>query len=217
MKYRLVKINDIDRIVNLHYLVRENHPIGIFSTLDKTFLKQYYKILINDTNSVIVCAENEEGQIQGFCSSTLNVEKQLYNLKKKKLLMGISAVPSIFKKPRVLLSLMSRFKSISNKDIQFISNKGARLEYWVWSKENKDSVSSLIMHEALLNTISALGVKQINFEVDTYNKNVLKFHIFNGAKELKRILLEDKRERVLMQYDFDNRISKVKLYKNKLI
>lgn len=213
MKYRLVKIKDIDSIVNLHYLVREKYPIGIFSTLDKTFLSQYYKILINDVNSVIVCAENSEGKIQGFCSSTLNVEKQLNNLKKKKFLMAISAVPSIFKKPKVFFSLMLRFKSINNKDIQFISNKGARLEYWVWSKENKDSVSSLIMHEALLNTILALGVKKINFEVDTHNKNVLKFHILNGAKELKRILLEDKRERVLMQYDFDNRITKVKLYK----
>ena len=127
--------------------------------------------------------------------------------------LGLSAIPSILKKPSIILSLISRFKSINNKGDQFISKSGARLEYWVWSKDSDDSVSSLIMHEVLLNIVKSLGISEINFEVDTSNKNVLKFHKINGAIELKRIFLEDDRERSLLKYSFMTRKSRVKLYK----
>lgn len=215
MKYRLVKNRDLNRIVNLHYAVKENHPIGIFSKLDRTFLKQYYRILINDVNSLIVCAEDSKGEIQGFCSSSLDVEKQFSNLKKRKYHIALSAIPSVFKNPKIVFLLISRYKSLSKDEIGFVFNTGARLEYWVWAKDNADSVSSILMHEVLLNIILSLGVKKVGFEVDTYNKNVLKFHKLNGAEELKRIVLEDNRMRVLLQYSFESRVSKVKLYKHR--
>lgn len=213
MRYRIVKLRDLDYVVNLHYSVRENYPIGIFSTLDAFFLKQYYRVLIKDVNSIIICSEDNDGRIMGFCSATLDVEKQFSNLKKNKLSLGMSAIPSIIKSPSVLVKLIKRYKSINNKGKQFISKEGARLEYWVWSKKNNDSISSLIMHEVLLKTMASLEVKKINFEVDTINKNVFKFHKLNGAIELDRIILEDERERVLMQYNFDTRKTKIKLYK----
>ena len=215
MRYRIVKLRDLDIVVKLHYAVRENYPVGIFSSLDSFFLKQYYRVLIKDINSIIICSEDDNGRVVGFCSATLDVEKQFYNLKKKRFLLGISAIPSIIKNPSILGKLIKRYESINNKGKQFISKEGARLEYWVWSKKNTDSVSSLIMHEVLLKTISSLEVKKINFEVDSINKNVFKFHKLNGAIELDRIILEDNRERVLMQYNFDTRKTKIKLYKNR--
>jgi len=213
MRYRLVKSKDIKDIVNLHYSVRENYPFGIFSSLDKNFLKSYYKVLLKDKNSVIVCAYDSLGVVHGFCSANLNVEEQFLNLKRNKYRFGLSAFTSILKKPSVLLDLFSRYNSIKNEGSQFISKEGARLEYWVWSKKNKEPTPSIIMHEVLLNILRDLRVVELNFEVDSINNKIVKFHKLNGAIEIKRIVLEDKRERVLMKYDFSNRKSKIKLYK----
>ena len=85
MKYRIAKAVDSKYIVELHYNIRETYSIGVFSLLGKSFLKRYYKIILNDPNSVVVCAEDEFGVIQGFCSATLDVEAQLDNIKKQKI------------------------------------------------------------------------------------------------------------------------------------
>ena len=45
MHYRLAKLKDLNSIVNLHYAVRENYTVGIFASLDRFFLKRYYRIL----------------------------------------------------------------------------------------------------------------------------------------------------------------------------
>lgn len=215
MKFRLAKCKDLSQIVKLHYDVRKNYQVGIFSLLDKTFLRNYYRILLKNQNFVVICAEDTFGKIQGFCSSTIDLEEQFQTLNNNKISLAFSALPSIIKNPKIIMSLISRLKSINNKGNQFISNTGARLEYWVWSKDNDDKISSLLMHETLLKILESLGIKEVNFEVDSVNKNVYKFHKFNGAIEIKRIFLEDNRERILLKYCFNNRKTKIKLYKIK--
>lgn len=51
--------------------------------MGKPFLKKYYKIVLNDPNEVVICAENEKGQIVGFNSSTLDAKAQMDNLRRK--------------------------------------------------------------------------------------------------------------------------------------
>lgn len=70
-KLRLAKPSDAKEIANLHYSIREQGAPGIFAMMGKPFLKKYYKIVLNDPNEVVICAENEKGQIVGFNSSTL--------------------------------------------------------------------------------------------------------------------------------------------------
>lgn len=208
MIFRIAKICDLDRITNLHFSVRHLHAHGIFSSLDLFFLKSYYRIIINDPNSIILCAEDSDEGVVGFCSANLNIEQYNLNLKKNKFRLALSALPSILKKPKVLLELLSRYKSIKSKGDSFFASSGVRLEYWVWSKKNNDDKSSLLMHESMLNIIYALGYKRVSFEVDLYNKKVFKFHRLNGAQEINRVILDDKRERIFMEYDFKNRNSK---------
>ena len=69
-KLRLAKPSDAKEIANLHYSIREQGAPGIFAMMGKPFLKKYYKIVLNDPNEVVICAENEKGQIVGFNSST---------------------------------------------------------------------------------------------------------------------------------------------------
>jgi len=205
MKYRLAKTVDYRSIAELHYNIRETYSVGIFAQLGKSFLNQYYRILLNDPNSVVVCAEDDYGIIQGFCSATLNIEEQMNNIRLHKLKLGLAAITSIIRTPSLLKHLIHRYKAINNDPkTKIISTKGARMEYWVWKTYNKNSLSSVEMFFKLLNIVKALGVNEIFGEVDIVNKKILLFHKANGCKVIDQISLPDGRERVLIKLDLIN-------------
>lgn len=202
MKYRLAKLSDLKDIVRIHFDVRDFYSTGIFASLNKQFLNRYYKIILNDKNQIVVCAVDEEDNIQGFCSATLDVEKQFKNIRAHKFSLTIASLSSIISTPSLLKKLLTRYNSTTQKSKQkFITSKGPRLEYWAWSISKKDPVSSLEMHETLLNILKTLGVGDLNFEVDSVNKKILLFHKYNGAEILESINLPDGRKRFLMRYN----------------
>lgn len=202
MKYRLAKSVDCNSIVELHYAIRETYSVGIFAQLGKSFLKQYYKIILNDPHSVVVCAEDEQGILQGFCSATLDVAAQMTNIRRHKISLGFSAIASIIGKPSLTKHLFDRYKIIKNEsNTKIISTEGARSEYWVWRSTNQDSVSSVEMYFASFNILKSLGVKEIFGEVDKINKKILRFQQANGFKIIDQIILPDGRERVILKMD----------------
>lgn len=206
MKYRIAKISDIDEIVDIHYSVRESYNVGIFSQLDKSFLKQYYKIILSDKHEIVVCAIDENNKMLGFCSATQDVESLMKNINKHSFILALSAFKSIIMKPKLFFPLLDRYKSIKNNSTNnYISSKGSRLEYWAWNSANKDSFASIEMHEILLKILNSLGINLVNFEVDLMNEKIFKFHKFNGAEINEIIKLSDGRERALMTYNLEKR------------
>lgn len=205
MKYRIAKPIDCKCIVELHHAIREKYSVGIFAQLGKPFLKQYYRIILNDRNSVIVCAEDDHGIMQGFCSSTLDMQAQLKHLKKHKFLLGISALSSLISNPKLILQLFERFKAIdSSSDNKIIITEGARSEYWAWDTKNNDSISSVEMYVTNLKILKCLGVKTVSGEVDKVNRKVLAFQKANGFKIIDEIKLSDGRERYILSCDLTN-------------
>ena len=144
MKYRFAKESDLKEIVDLHYSVREFYPTGFFSKTRKSFLRTYYKILIHDPNEIVFCAESN-GEIRGFCTGSLDVEKQQRLFAKKKIKLGLSLISTILFNPKFLLEILNRYSSIQNKskENKYIIDKGARSEYWTWSKDGDDSEYSV--------------------------------------------------------------------------
>jgi hypothetical protein len=202
MKYRIAKAIDYKYLADLHYAIRKTYSIGIFAQLGKPFLKQYYKTILNDPNSVVVCAEDNNGVVQGFCSATIDVEAQMANIRNHKVRLGLSAITSILGKPSLIKHLIDRYKVIKNDSaIKIISTKGARSEYWVWRATNHDSVSSVEMYLAQINILKSLGVKELYGEVDKVNKKILRFQLANGSEIIEQITLPDGRERVIIKTD----------------
>ena len=113
-KLRLAKPSDAKEIANLHYSIREQGAPGIFAMMDKPFLKRYYKIVLNDPNEVVICAENEKGQIVGFNSSTLDAKAQMDNLRRKRVQLAFAAFTSILSNPKLIRPLFDRYKSRPN-------------------------------------------------------------------------------------------------------
>jgi hypothetical protein len=204
MKYRLAKISDYKTIADIHYSIRESYSVGIFSKLGKSFLRKYYKVLLNDPNSIVVCAENQ-GVIHGFCSATLDVEAQMINLRRHKWSLAFASFWSVLRNPYLFKHLYDRYMhNIDETEIKIISAKGARSEYWAWSSSSQDSLSSVEMYYAKLNILKALGVKDLYGEVDLINKRILRFQLGNGAEIVEKLILPDGRERVLLRTPLSN-------------
>lgn len=207
MKYRFAKLADLNDIVNLHYGVREYYPIGFFSEMNKCFLHQYYKILLQDKNEIILCAEDDSKQVQGFISATLDVKEQFNHLKRHKISLGFSALGTFIMKPKMIFEVLKRFKSMTssnNEGKKFIYNEGVRGEFWVWNNKDPNPIAAVELQSRLMQVLKALGVKRMYSEVDSINKKVVKFHKLNKAIEVERILLPDGRERILLYNDLDN-------------
>lgn len=200
IRFRLAKPSDAKQIANCHWHVRDRYSQGIFLSLGEGFLKAYYKVILNDPWEVVICAENDKGEIVGFCSATLDGRAQAKNLRKHKIKLGLAAVNAILIHPYLLKEVWLRYKSLNSSNSQkFLTIDGVRGEYWCWRKED-DSLKSAEMDKVKNQILYDLGCRELFFEVDKFNKQVYKYHIkVNKAEPVEEITLPDGRERVLFK------------------
>lgn len=203
MNYRLAKSSDAKRIAEIQSKIKEVNNLGIFCHMGKRFLTTYYKLIIEDPESIFVCAINENDILCGYSFNVLDAKKQNKNMSNHKIRLALSAIGSILVKPSLIKELYKRYKSLNNNDETYLHNEGAHGGYWGWDPTYPDSLSSFELHERTLLLTHLLGVHELRFEVDKDNKHVFKFHQLNGAKIEKEFTLPDGRERVFMLYDLN--------------
>ena len=205
IRYRLAKRSDARRIADIHYGIRTQYDAGIFARLGRSFLRQYYRIMLNDPWEVVVCAE-KEGRIIGFSSYTLDAEHQMATYRRHRLALALGALPSLLRKPSLAGHLLQRYRSTAaESDVRFVTARGTRGEYWAWDARYKDPIAAVELDEIAHRILYALGYDEVFFEVDTLNKSILKYHKLNKARELERLTLPDGRERFLMKYNLKER------------
>lgn len=211
MRYRLGKLSDLNQIVDLHFKVRDTYSVGYFSQMGKSFIKQYYRIVLDDPYEVFICAEDDSGTIRGFCSASLDVVEQFKRMRKHKFRMALSALPSFIVNPKSIRETWKRYNSTKGEnDEKFIPKEGPRCEYWTWDSDYKDSASSVALFNIYLSILYQLGVKSLPLDVDIVNENILLFHKLNKAEVVENITLSDGRQRTLLRYDLTARFSKNK-------
>lgn len=142
-----------------------------------SFLKQYYRVILDDPYEIIICAENEKREIVGFNSGTLDANWQMNTLRRHKLSLGLAALGSIICNPRLIRPLIQRYKSTTKEsNYQFVYKEGARGDFWAWKPGDKNSLDAVALSLKANAVFAALGVKYKYIEVDTDNKEVLAFH-----------------------------------------
>lgn len=202
IRFRLAKPSDAKQIADCHWHVRDRYTQGIFLSLGKEFLIAYYKIILNDPYEVVTCAERNDGKIIGFCSATIDAKKQADNLRRHKLYLGISAIKAIIKKPSLMKAVWQRYKSLSSTSQapNFVHSEGVRCEYWCWMKDEEDMMMSVDLEKANANILYSLGIREVHFEVDKFNKAVYRYHVkINKCQPIEEIILPDGRVRVLLR------------------
>ena len=208
IQFRLAKPSDAKAIATLHYKVRDTYSVGYFAQMGLPFLKAYYNVVLNDPYEVVVCAE-EDGKLCGFCSASLDINKQMERMNKKKFSLLWPALSSFIAKPSLIKATIKRWKVSQHKDDEkLIPKEGARCEYWMWDASNKNSAYSVALWNAYLQILYILGVKKFPLDVDDVNEKVMKFHLLNKAVATEHITLSDGRERTLLEYDLVKRFQK---------
>lgn len=199
IRYRLAKPSDAKEIANVHWHVRDRYTQGIFLSLGKGFLESYYKVILNDPWEIVLCAVNELGEIVGFISSSLNAKERYKNIKRHKFSLGCAAVKAIILHPKLLRSVWDRYSSLGSNNDDYIKVDGVRIGYWCWLKTD-DSLKSVELNQTNTTILWALGVKEIFFEVDKFNKAVYKYNLkVAKAEPIEEKTLPDGRVRVLFR------------------
>lgn len=205
IRFRLAKVSDARQIAYVHYHIREKYDQGFFAQVNYSFLKQYYKVVLNDPYEVVVCAEDEDRRIVGFCSSSLDAKRQFNNMRKNKYRFILPLIFSAISNPQLIKSAFDRFWSTKGDSAnEYVTSEGARAEYWGWLPDRGDSDQSIVMQDIMFYILRMFRVDKLYFEVDKVNKKIFKFHKINGAEEIKTFTMPDGRERVELIYDLNN-------------
>lgn len=185
IKFRLAKPSDAKQIANAHWTVRDRYTDGIFLSLGKGFLRAYYEIVLDDPNEIVVVAENENKEIVGFSSGSLDADSQAKSIRSHKIKLGFAAMIGIIRHPSFLKGVWQRYQSLSNKsDQQFLHMEGARSEYLCWKKGAEGSMSMMLLDKIKFKMMYELGVRECFFEIDRHNER-----LFNAQLRNKNISL----------------------------
>ena len=111
IKFRLAKPSDAKQIAYVHYHIRDKYDQGFFAQVNYSFLKQYYKVILNDPCEVVVCAEDENQNVVGFCSASLDAQRQFKRMRKHKWGFMLPLITSALTNPSLIKSALDRFKS----------------------------------------------------------------------------------------------------------
>lgn len=201
IRYRLAKPSDAKEIATVQLHVKDRYNEGISLALGKRYLTAYYKIILNDPWEVVICAVNESGEIVGFISDSLNAKERFENIRKHRLTLGFAAMTSLILHPSLIKDVWQRYKSLNNKNSKekFVHTEGVRIGYWCWLKSD-DSLKSVELNQLNAEFLRLLGVKEIYFEVDKFNKAVYKYNLkIAKAEPVEEITLPDGRVRVLFR------------------
>ena len=185
IKFRLAKPSDAKQMTDCHWTVRDRYTDGIFLSLGKSFLRAYYEIVLDDPNEIVVCAENENGEIVGFSSGSLDAESQAKTIKNHKIKLGFAAMCGIIQHPPFLKGVWQRYRSLNNKsEQQFLHMEGARSEYLCWKKGADGTINMMLLDKIKFKMMAELGVKEVFFEIDRHNER-----LFNTQMRDKTITL----------------------------
>lgn len=203
MKIRFAKVSDADEVADVHFRCSQNQEMGFMFKLGKGFFRQYYRVLLNERNSIVLVAEDNNHRIIGLSTGSLQTEEHLVALKKHKLRFLFVTLLQIMRHPNLIYQIIIRQKNISNGQGNngFIAMSGARLEYWGWLPDHKESMGAVELLRCWLAVVRQLGAVRVNHEIDVGNTKSEQIHKLLGSKVVGSFFTTDGRERLMMEYD----------------
>jgi hypothetical protein len=206
MKTRLASLCDARQLARIHRISSLGQPGGFMFKLGRSFLAQYYRILLREKNSVVLCAEGNQGEILGLVSGTLDAREHAAALRRRWLWLMMGALPAVIRSPGLVLELHSRQRSLAAvSDGQgYIVQEGARLEYWAWLHNHKPTMGAVPLLQKWLAIMNLMGANSIKHEVDEINQKSIQIHSLLGSQIKGEFMTKDGRKRLIMEYYFSD-------------
>lgn len=201
ISFRLARVGDCDALARLHVKCSMSQPQGFMYRLGPVFLRTYYRVLLAERNSLVICAE-QEGRIVGFLSGSMKAEEHISAIRKSAVRLGLAAGLAILMHPSLAEDLFRRWQFVrgSAEAGELIEVSGVRQEYWAWNAEARLGGGALALNRVWKQVAEAFGAKVVRLEVDRANLKVLRLQLALGAREARSFTTLDGRERVVLEY-----------------
>jgi len=202
INFRLAKNTDYVRLADVHMACSVIQPGGFMFRLGLPFLRQYYRVMLQEKYSVILCAE-EDGKLLGFSSGSLDTAEHFQALKRHRLRFLISVLAVICRQPRIIKDILARMRSGSPDSEMggYVTQTGPRGEFWCWLSDQRYGGGALVLNAKWLLVMKTLGAKEVRIEVDGRNPKVERMHRLVGARVVKNYVTPDGNPRIIMGYD----------------
>jgi len=202
IKNRIAKESDALSLALLHIECSKHQQGGFMHKLGLNFLKKYYEITIKNKNSVIILAQNENGEVLGFHSGTLDAFEHYKNLRRYRYKFILPVLITFITNPKLILEIYTRYKYTgSDSDLRFGIKSGSRGEYWGWKPSRPNAVESINLHRNWHLILKQLGAINVRSEVDIVNDRIYKSIKIMGGIIIEEITLHDGRRRAIVEYD----------------
>jgi hypothetical protein len=193
---------DLKELAELHYLCSSVQPGAFMFKLGRGFILEYYRILLKEKTSLVLCADAGNDGIVGLICAHLDAKESLKWLKSESYRMFLAALPALARQPLLIKKILSRAKSLwglSSGD-NYVIGSGARIAYWGWSPDYPSRGHSVFLLKTLLKNFENNHVNRVRFEVDRLNRKVEVIHRLLGAKVVREFKTPDGRSRMIMEY-----------------
>jgi hypothetical protein len=202
VRFRLANCSDAKALARLHYACSMEQPDGFMYKLGKRFLTQYYRILLRNRMSLVVCADAGTAGIVGLVSASVESQEEYKALQRGRLRLLLSALPALIRRPRLFGAVYDRANSLSSDQVRkdFVVGSGARLSFWGWSPAYPSRGQTTKLLQTAMRMLKALGVETVRLEIDRVNRKVEAIHRLMGGKVIEEFVTKDGRQRIVMEH-----------------
>ena len=201
MFFRPATVEDASQLAEIHYLCRDRLPQSFMIELGVVFLTAYYRIILREKMTVILCAAAPANHILGFVSGTADATIEARVIRRAMFGLGAAALLKLISKPTLGLKLIHRFKRPkAGANSFFIHPYGARVAFWGWRPDLSSGPNAIRLFQQWMKTMDGLGVDQVYGEVDADNSKLLRIHEVLGASRVRSYFTPEGRERILIVY-----------------
>jgi hypothetical protein len=202
-RVRVARMADAGGLADLHFYLLSMIPGGILKALGRPFRREYYRIMLAEPRSLILCLESGEGNMVGLATGSLDAAEHAARLTNRRLRLAWAALPAVARKPSLIRSLLAKQNTRENalSDNGYVVSRGPRLEFWGVTKEGRAGGRSLLLLQTWLSMAKLLGAESVRFEVNDSESEVATIHRRLGAREEKRFITPDGIPRIIMKYE----------------
>lgn len=199
--FRLGKPGDEDQLASIHYQCVPAAADSFVTKLGPSFLRRYYRVLLAEPASLVLCAL-EGDRIVGFVCGSLEARAHTEELDRKKFYLFLPLLPRLLMRPSAFREMLRRRRAFSSNgsDNGYIVSSGPRMELWACMPSARSGGRALNLLQSWLAVAANLGARRIRFEVNQTEAEVSKLHKLMGAHPVKTLSTPDGKERTIFEY-----------------
>ncbi len=201
VRFRRAGPEDADRVARLHHRCSGQQPGGFMHRLGLPFFRRYYRILLPDPNTLVLCAEAPSGQILGFVAGCSDAQAEMARLQRHRAGLLLACAGPLLKQPSLALDLWARKRYLDNSRPEGWGLAGeARISFWCWEPGSEASRQPTVLLRRFLECLRAAGARTVRLEVDRVNRKVEITQRLMGARTVGVVRTPDGGERLLMEH-----------------